>query len=87
MQELLTETLALLEWRLRRLEFVLNGDASTEKPANDTTNLSGSAHTVLARVRKLEQSLQQIILKSGVASDLLALRMLSGSLTIHLIFD
>lgn len=82
-QELLTDTLALLEWRLHRLEFILNGDTSNEQAANDTTQPSGNAHTVLARVRKLEQSLQQIMLKSGVASDLLTLRMLSESVTMH----
>jgi hypothetical protein len=75
-QELLADTLDLLEWRLRRLEFVLNGDA------NDNTHPPGSANTVLARLRKLEQSLQQISLKSGVVSDLLTLRMLFGSLTV-----
>jgi len=82
-QELLTDTLALLEWRLRRLEFVLNGDASNEQVANDTTQPPSSANTVLARLRKLEQSLQQISLKSGVVSDLLTLRMLFGSLTVQ----
>jgi hypothetical protein len=86
-QELLADTLTLLEWRLRRLEFVLNGDASNERAANYTNHPSGSTHTVLARIRKLEQSLQQIMLKSGVASDLITLRMLSGSVTMHLILD
>jgi hypothetical protein len=82
-QELLADTLALLEWRLRRLEFVLSGDANNEQATNDTTQPSGSANTILARVRKLEQSLQQISLKSGVVSDLLTLRMLFRSLTVQ----
>jgi len=82
-QELLTDTIALLEWRLRRLEFVLNGDTSKEQAENDTTQSPANVNTVLARLRKLEQSLQQISLKSGVVSDLLTLRMLFGSLTVQ----
>ena len=82
-QELLADTLALLEWRLRRLEFIFNGEVSNEHSANITTQLPGSANTVLARLRKLEQSLQQISLKSGVMSDLLTLRMSFRSPTVE----
>ena len=81
-QDVLADTLALLEWRLRRLEFVLNGGVHDEQPANrDTAHTLTGADTVLARVRKLEQALQQLSLKSGVVSDLLTLRMLVGTVT------
>jgi hypothetical protein len=80
-QELLTDTLNLLEWRLRRLEFVLNGSVNDQQHSKDTTRTPSGANTVLARVRKLEQALQQISLKSEVMSDLLTLRMPSSSIT------
>jgi len=82
-QELLADTLSLLEWRLRRLEFIFNGQVSNERSANNTTQPPGSADTVITRLRKLEQSLQQISLKSGVVSDLLTLRMLFRPLTVQ----
>jgi len=71
-QELLVDTLSLLEWRLRRLEFVLNGTVETDQHSNKDHSQTSTA--VITRVRKLEHSLQQLSLKSNVAADLLKLR-------------
>jgi hypothetical protein len=65
-------TLNLLEWRLRRLEFVLNGTAVHE-PAEDAP---GDV-AVVSRIQKLEKSLRQLANKSAVVSDLLKLRKFS----------
>lgn len=73
-QELLINTLNLLEWRLRRMEFALNGTVNNAQTPKQEQALS-SASTIIARVRKLEHSLQQIALKSDVVSDLIKLRM------------
>jgi hypothetical protein len=73
-QELLIDTLNLLEWRLRRLEFVHNGTVNNAQ-APKQEQAPSSASTVIARVKKLEHSLQQIALKSEVVSELIKLRM------------
>ena len=72
-QELLVDTLSLLEWRLRRLEFVLNGTLETDQTSKKDQVQPSTP--VITRVRKLEHSLQQLSLKSNVAADLLKLRM------------
>jgi hypothetical protein len=64
-EELLVHTLGLLEWRLKRLEFVLNGGSAKSE--------SASAN-VLTRIHKLEQSLNQLAGKSDTVSELLKLR-------------
>lgn len=64
------QTLNLLEWRLKRLEFVLNGSDAT---VDESNNASGTV-AVAPRMQKLEQSLRQLANKSDVASDLLKLR-------------
>lgn len=80
LQELLVDTLNLLEWRLGRLEFVLNGTVNNDQTQKQEQGLS-SASTVIARVRKLEHSLQQIAVQSNVVSDLIKLRMAPTSLS------
>jgi hypothetical protein len=67
-EELLIHTLSLLEWRLKRLEFVLNGSSIQQE--------SESAN-VLTRLHKLEQSLNQLAGKSDTVSELLKLRRLA----------
>ena len=71
-QELIIDTLSLLEWRLQRLEFVLNGDVQTNE--TEKQQAPSSSTSVMARVKKVEHSLQQLSLKSGVISDLIKLR-------------
>ena len=68
--ELLSESLDLLEWRLRRLEFVL-GSRSDD---GSSTNNAAASPSVLSRLQSLEQSLQQLTLRSEVASELVKLR-------------
>jgi len=66
-EELLVHTLGLLEWRLRRIEFVLNGGLSEkEQPAKEPN--------VLSRIKRLEQSLHQLASKSDTVRDLLNLQ-------------
>lgn len=67
LDELLLQTLQLLEWRLQRLEFVLHGN--TEQAGTD-----GEA-TVTSRIEKLERSLQRLSSESRVVSDVLQLCM------------
>jgi hypothetical protein len=70
-EELLVHTLGLLEWRLQRLEFVLNGGL-----AQDINTTGGYARTtVSSRLQKLEQSLNQLAGKSDTIAELLRLRM------------
>ncbi|KAF2430825.1 hypothetical protein EJ08DRAFT_611820, partial [Tothia fuscella] len=64
-EELLVHTLSLLEWRLKRIEFVLNGGT----PLSETP-----AVNVSTRLHKLEQSLQQLASKSDTVSELLKLQ-------------
>lgn len=69
MVELLDDTLDLLEWRLRRLEFVLDGSVNrSDQPASSTSP------PILARVQKLEQAFQQLSTKSEVARELIKWR-------------
>lgn len=76
-QELLIDTLNLLEWRLRRLEFALTGNIDNERSKEQAPS---TETPVLARVKKLEHSLQQLSIKSDVVSDLIKLRMALTSL-------
>ena len=75
-QELLTDTLNLFEWRLRRLEFAINGTADSSAASIDEQHQAPTGSSaVITRVRRLEHSLQQLSLKSNVVADLLKLRM------------
>jgi hypothetical protein len=70
LEEVTLQTLNLLEWRLKRLEFVLNGGDATF----DESKHASGAVAVVPRIQKLEQSLRRLANKSDVASDLLKLR-------------
>ncbi|RDI78641.1 hypothetical protein Vi05172_g11370 [Venturia inaequalis] len=66
-EELLVHTLALLEWRLNRLEFLLDGGVS------QTKNI-GKDGNVLSRIQKMEHALQQLSSKSDTIKILLNLQ-------------
>lgn len=59
------ETLSLLEWRLRRIEFTLTGDA--QLPADSSITLS-------QRIENLESSLRKLSSSSKAVAELLSLR-------------
>lgn len=69
-EELLVHTLGLLEWRLNRLEFLLDGRVSQTKDINKEGN-------VLSRIQKLEHALQQFSSRSDTIKILLNLRMVT----------
>jgi hypothetical protein len=75
LEQLLADTLSLLEWRLRRLEFVLDGSVDRNLES-DQQPRSPASPPVLSRVQKLEQSMQQLATKSEVARELFKWRML-----------
>jgi hypothetical protein len=66
-EELLVHTLGLLESRLKRLEFLLNGGISE---MGDTEN----EPNILSRIQKMEHALQQLSSKSDTVKILLNLR-------------
>ncbi|KAF1988868.1 hypothetical protein K402DRAFT_328186 [Aulographum hederae CBS 113979] len=63
LDDLLIQTLSLLEWRLRRIEFVL--DAETNYESNPGQG------TVPDRLQKLEKALQKLATNSPVVSDII----------------
>jgi hypothetical protein len=69
-EELLVHTLSLLDWRLKRLEFVLNGNL----PRDTKVEEENASATVTSRLQKLEQSLTQLAGKSDTVFELLKLR-------------
>lgn len=64
-----TETIDLLEARLRRIEYAVNGQAGDAAAA-----IHDSTAPVVKRLADLEQSLHQLASKSRVIQDLLTLR-------------
>lgn len=78
-KETAADTLALLEERLRRVDYVLNGD----EQARDTTEPSPSSGSATARLRRLENMLQQLVARSPSAADVLALRKAHPSIFDH----
>lgn len=64
-----TETIDLLEARLRRIEFVLSG-----KDGSSTTTSDVNTTSAVQRLADLEHSLHQLASKSRVAQDILTLR-------------
>lgn len=68
-----TETIDLLEARLRRIEYALNGQAG-EAAASSTPTTHDATEPVTKRLADLEQTLHQITSKSRVIQDLLTLR-------------
>ncbi|TLD36244.1 nuclear distribution protein RO10 [Venturia nashicola] len=75
-EELLVHTLGLLEWRLNRLEFLLDGGVSQTKDIS-------KEGTVLSRIRKMEHALQQLSLKSDTVKILLNLGMILQPLSLQ----
>lgn len=71
-EELLVHTLGLLEWRLNRLEFLLDGGVAQTKDMSKEGN-------VLSRIQNMEHALQQLSSKSDTVKILLNLRMLVSS--------
>lgn len=65
-----SETLALLEERLRRLNYTLHGDSAT---ANNTSDNKPTL-SATERFRKLERNLANLSSKSPTASDILNLQ-------------
>ncbi|EMC94078.1 hypothetical protein BAUCODRAFT_52590, partial [Baudoinia panamericana UAMH 10762] len=64
-----TDTIALLEERLHRIDYALNGDAATyDTPVATIGN--GSA---LARLRTLERTVSQLVARSPAAADAISL--------------
>jgi hypothetical protein len=64
--ELLLQTLQLLDARLKRLEFLLDGGVQPE---------DGSEQTVAQRVKKMEEAVGSLASRSKVVNDVLGLRM------------
>jgi len=64
--ETATETIGLLEARLRRIEYAVCGHVDQAIPGNKTS--------ATQRLADLEHSLHQLALKSRVIQDLLRLR-------------
>ncbi|QDS69629.1 hypothetical protein FKW77_008942 [Venturia effusa] len=63
-EELLLHTLGLLEWRLNRLEFLVDGGVSQTKDIS-------KEGTVVSRIQKMEQALQQLSSRSDTVKILL----------------
>ncbi|KAF2139034.1 uncharacterized protein K452DRAFT_233305 [Aplosporella prunicola CBS 121167] len=66
MDDVLLQTLDMLEWRLRRIEFVLNGNVPPDAHQSEAT--------VAARMQKLESTLASLASKSRAISDVLHLQ-------------
>jgi hypothetical protein len=69
LNELLLNTLNLLDWRLKRLEFILNG---TNPLSQEEVS---SQPPILRRIQKLEHSLQKLSSKNDTVANILRLRM------------
>ncbi|KAK4544664.1 hypothetical protein LTR36_003913 [Oleoguttula mirabilis] len=70
------DTLALLEERIRRVDYVLNGDNT----ARDTTEPSHTTGSATARLRTLERTLNSLASRSPAAADILAVQKAHPSL-------
>jgi hypothetical protein len=75
LNELVLNTLDLLDWRLKRIEYVLNG--TSPPPKEDA---SGQP-PVLRRIQKLETALQKLASKNETVNQVLKLRMFTLSFT------
>ena len=63
---LLIKSLLLLEWRLKRLEFIVGGgDRSGEE-----ADASNASLTILARLDKLEKKWQRLVKQERIAGDI-----------------
>lgn len=70
-KETVGETLSLLEERLRRVDYVLNGHFDRDPQESSKSEVKGSA---TARLRTLERALQSLIEKSTTVNDILSLQ-------------
>lgn len=66
LDEVLLQTLDMLEWRLRRIEFVLSGNVPPENHHSDAP--------VASRMQKLESRLSSVAGNSRAINDILQLR-------------
>lgn len=66
LDEILLQTLDMLEWRLRRIEFVLGGNVAAESQQTDAP--------VASRIQKLESRLSSVAGNSRAINDILQLR-------------
>lgn len=71
MADAASETLSLLEERLRRVQYVLHGHSDGGFDKASTSEVKGSA---TVRLRTLERDLQSLAAKSTTVSDILTLR-------------
>ncbi|KAK5170538.1 uncharacterized protein LTR77_005126 [Saxophila tyrrhenica] len=65
------DTLSLLETRLQRLDYLLNGDTG---PSEETTTSRQHHGSAAARLRVLERSLQSLATKSPTVNEILFLQ-------------
>ena len=70
-KETVSETLSLLEDRLRRVDYVLNGNLDRDASESTKSDVKGSA---TARLRSLERTLQSLVEKSTTVNDILSLQ-------------
>jgi hypothetical protein len=76
-EDVAVRTLQSLEWRLKRLEFLLTGSDAPLNPKTAQPNSEDDAQLpVTQRLKKLEQNLQKLASKSNVVSELIKLRKL-----------
>lgn len=71
-----TDTLALLEDRLRRVDYLFNGDTQ----ARETADAPPTSASATARLRNLERTLQHLAARSPAAADVLSLQKAQPSL-------
>lgn len=72
MQDTAMETLAALEQRLQRLNFLLHGDPVIT--GSDDTSPADRSASIASRLHNLEKSLQAVAAQSASADELLRLR-------------
>jgi len=78
-EDVAIRTLQSLEWRLKRLEFLLTGsDAPVDSKSAKQDKSEDASLPVTQRLKRLEQNLQKLASKSLLISDLVKLRKLVG---------
>lgn len=68
-----SDTLALLEERLLRIDYIIHGDSSSRSTPSDS-NTNRPTLSATERLRKLERNLASLTTKSSTVSDVLALQ-------------
>jgi hypothetical protein len=79
LEDVASRTLELLEWRLKRLEFLLTGEATPNDESSQSTD--HASIPVTKRIHKLEQSLHKLASKSDTISSLIKLRTCTSPLS------